>query len=109
MLLIRLGLSNTARIRSACVKGIGEIAHADGEVARGSLLRGLHMAPGLGRIQKHQQIGPPWSRYSTLPVIGELRYSHVRIDSDDNDARENSTHRSWENDRFEMMPSEIVK
>ena len=37
---------------------VGQIAHADGEVARGSMASViLHMAPGPVRIEKHEQIG----------------------------------------------------
>jgi hypothetical protein len=39
------------------VMDVGQIAHADGEVARGSMFGDLHMAPGPVRIEKHEQIG----------------------------------------------------
>jgi hypothetical protein len=36
---------------------VGQIAHAGGEVARSSMFRDLHMAPGSVRVEKHEQIG----------------------------------------------------
>src|SRR5438270_928155 len=39
------------------VMNISQIAHAKSEVASGSMLCDLHMAPGSVRIEKHEQIG----------------------------------------------------
>ena len=36
---------------------IGQIAHAIGEVARGSMVRDFHMTPGFVCVEKHEQIG----------------------------------------------------
>ena len=36
---------------------IGQIAHALGEVARGSVVRHFYMPPGFMRVEKHEQIG----------------------------------------------------
>ena len=36
---------------------IDEIAHAHGKIPAGSLIRDLHMAPRLMRIEEHEQIG----------------------------------------------------
>jgi hypothetical protein len=41
----------------ARIMNIGQIAHAEGEVARGSMFGDFHMAPRPVRIEKHEQIG----------------------------------------------------
>jgi hypothetical protein len=53
-----------------------------------------------------------WGRQLAIAVVaqlGEFHYSRLSIDSDDADATENSAHRSGENDRFKMMPGEVVE
>ncbi len=39
------------------IMNIGQITHATGEVARGSVVRYFHMTPRFVRVEEHEQIG----------------------------------------------------
>src|SRR5271163_787103 len=52
---------------------IGEIAHALGEVACGPLVRHLHMAPRLMRVEKHKQIGRAVTLIFAIVTLGLAR------------------------------------
>src|ERR1700722_11364217 len=52
------------------IVNVGQITHADGEVARGSMVRDLHMAPGPVSIEKHEQIGRAITSIFAILALG---------------------------------------
>ena len=52
---------------------IGKIAHALGEVARGALVRHLHMPPGFVRVEKDEQIGRAVALIFVIVTLGLTR------------------------------------